>query len=161
MADELALVAGAGITDESVDAVTQARATLIRRQAAEIVEAAGMRETLTLRQGCQCPRKLGWSRASGDSCRPVRLTRVCAAVIAEHDRRLAAAGGLEAVREATVHDMTQRLEAGQGSKSSGRATQPGTTPGPLQMMVLYVEGVNTRATSDSHRLPTRSAIEEQ
>ena len=50
-------------------------ATLIRHQAAEIVEAAGMRETLTLRQGCQCPRKLGWSRASGDSCRPAR--RAC------------------------------------------------------------------------------------
>jgi hypothetical protein len=37
----------------SVDAVTEARAMLVRRQAAEIVEAAGMRETLTSRQGCQ------------------------------------------------------------------------------------------------------------
>jgi hypothetical protein len=35
-----------------------------------------------------------------------------------------------------VLDVTQRLEAGQGSKSGGRATQLGTTPGRLQMMVL-------------------------
>lgn len=52
MADEPAVVAGAGITEECVDAVTQARAMLIRHKAAEIVEAAGMRETLTSRQGC-------------------------------------------------------------------------------------------------------------
>ena len=52
MADEPAVVAGAGITEECVDAVTQARAMLIRQEAAEIVEAAGMRETLTSRQGC-------------------------------------------------------------------------------------------------------------
>lgn len=52
MADEPAVVAGAGITEECVDAVTQARAMLIRHEAAEIVEAAGMRETLTSRQGC-------------------------------------------------------------------------------------------------------------
>jgi hypothetical protein len=52
MADEPAVVAGAGITEECVDAVAQARAMLIRHEAAEIVEAAGMRETLTSRQGC-------------------------------------------------------------------------------------------------------------
>ena len=52
MADEPAVVAGAGINEECVDAVTQARAMLIRHEAAEIVEAAGMRETLTSRQGC-------------------------------------------------------------------------------------------------------------
>jgi len=52
MADEPAVVAGAGITEECVDAVTQARAMLKRHEAAEIVEAAGMRETLTSRQGC-------------------------------------------------------------------------------------------------------------
>jgi hypothetical protein len=52
MADEPAVVAGAGITEECVDAVTQARAMLRRHEAAEIVEAAGMRETLTSRQGC-------------------------------------------------------------------------------------------------------------
>jgi hypothetical protein len=52
MADEPAVVAGAGITEECVDAVTQACAMLIRHEAAEIVEAAGMRETLTSRQGC-------------------------------------------------------------------------------------------------------------
>jgi hypothetical protein len=61
-----------------------------------------------------CLRKLGWSLASGDSCGPARLTRVCAAVIAGYDRCLAAAGGLEAVREATVHDI---------------ARTPGSSPG--------------------------------
>jgi hypothetical protein len=39
MADEPAVVAGADITEECVDAVTQARAMLIRHEAAEIVEA--------------------------------------------------------------------------------------------------------------------------
>ena len=60
MADEPAVVAGAGITEECVDAVTQARAMLIRHEAAEIVEAAGMRETLTSRQGCHA-----WGSSAG------------------------------------------------------------------------------------------------
>ena len=59
MADEPAVVAGAGITEECVDAVTQARAMLIRHEAAEIVEAAGMRETIDLTAGMSCLRKLG------------------------------------------------------------------------------------------------------
>jgi hypothetical protein len=46
------VVAGLASPRECVDAVTQARAMLIRHEAAEIVEAAGMRETLTSRQGC-------------------------------------------------------------------------------------------------------------
>ena len=77
MADEPAVVAGAGITEECVDAVTHARAMLIRHEAAEIVEAAGMRETLTSRQGCSPWGAFGWSLASGDSCGPARLKRAC------------------------------------------------------------------------------------
>ena len=69
---------------------------------------------IDLTVGMSCLRKLDWSLASGDGCGPARLTRVCAAVIAGYDRCLAAAGGLEAVREATVHDI---------------ARTPGSSPG--------------------------------
>jgi hypothetical protein len=83
-----------------------------------------------------CLRKLGWSLASGDSCGPARLTRVCAAVIAGYDRCLAAAGGLEAVREATVHDFDPTPGSRPGIEVRRQIEQLGTTPGPLQMMVL-------------------------
>jgi hypothetical protein len=106
MADEPAVVAGVGITEECVDAVTQARAMLIRHEAAKIVGGRNARD-IDFTAGMSWLRKLGWSLASGDSCGPARLTRVCAAVIAGYDRCLAAAGGLEAVREATVHDIAR------------------------------------------------------
>jgi hypothetical protein len=51
--------------------------------------------------GMSVPEEGRPSQASGDSYRPA-LMPLCAAMIAEYDRRLAAAGGLEAVREATV-----------------------------------------------------------
>ena len=104
MADEPAVVAGAGITEECVDTVTQARAMLIRHEARRYRRGGRNARDIGLTAGMSCLRKLGWSLASGDSCGPARVTRVCAAVIAGYDRCLAAAGGLEAVREATVQD---------------------------------------------------------
>ena len=43
-----------------------------------------------------------------------------------------------------MHDLTQRPEADQGSKSGGKIEQLGTTPGPFQMMVLCGAREHTR-----------------